>query len=567
MEEQKRSREDIELINKAYDFSLRAHQGQKRKSGEPYIIHPLTTAYRIAEMRLDSKTIAAAFLHDVLEDYPEKEKELKKEFGEEISFLVEGVTKLNKIKYRGAERSAESLRKMFLAIGEDIRIVLLKLTDRLHNVETLQYLPPEKQKRIAQETMDIYAPLAYRLGMENLSGELEDLCFPFVYPREHEWLVGITRQRRDKWSRLIQKMKPILAEELMREKIKFLSINSRVKHYYSIYKKLHKFDMDIAKITDLVAMRVIVPSVDDCYAALGVVHKLWPPVPGKIKDYIALPKPNGYQSLHTTVFTKGDGLVEIQMRTPEMHEEAEYGIAAHWAYAEQKREKRKLYAHNISSFLDQKKFSWLRQIREWQKEVKNPDEFLESLKIDFFQSRIFVLSPKGDVVDLPEGSTPVDFAFHIHTDIGQSAQGAKVNNKMVPLHHQLKTGDMVEILTQKGKKPSSDWLKFVKSSEARRKISSILKKMEENKNFAKQSGENMEIKLSVRNRVGMLRDISSVFARQKNSIKNISMETKNRIHPVVVIQTSFKNRRELEKIMVKLKEIKGVEEAEYKISH
>lgn len=477
IKEQNRPAEDLEFIKKVYEFAAAAHQGQKRKSGDPYIHHPLATALRLADMHLDTQTVAAALLHDIFEEKPELKKTVEKEFGGEISFLIEGVTKLNRIKYQGLQRTAESLRKMFLAIGEDVRIVLLKLVDRMHNMETLQYLPPEKQKRIAQETLEIYAPLAYRLGMSRLSGQLEDLAFPYVYPQEYEWLMETTKEQYHKWEKIIDRLKPVLENELIKEGIKFINIKARVKHHYSLYKKLQQYDMEIAKITDIVAMRVILENIEDCYATLGIVHKLWRPVPGKIKDYIALPKPNGYRSLHTTIFCYESYMVEIQIRTREMDEQAEHGIAAHWAYSEFKKENIRTREREKFSFLDKKQFAWLDQIREWQKDVENPDEFLETLKIDFFQSRIFVLSPKGDVVDLPEGATPLDFAYHIHTDIGGSTMGARINGKMVALDYRLKTGEVVEIITQKGKHPTADWLKFVKSSEARKKIGSALKKL------------------------------------------------------------------------------------------
>ena len=377
---QNRSAEDLDLIEKSYNFAAKIHQNQKRKSGDPYITHPLSTATRLAEMHLDAKTVAAALLHDTCEDGDCTKEEIKNLFGKEISFLVEGVTKLDRIRYKGSGRSAESLRKMFLAIGEDIRIVLLKLVDRLHNMETLQYLPPEKQKRIARETLEIYAPLAYRLGMSKLSSQLEDLAFSYVYPDEHDWLIRTTKEKYQIWGKYLEKIKPVLVEELLKEKIKFINIDSRVKHYYSLYRKLLKHDMDLAKITDIAALRIILTSVEDCYATLGIIHQLWPPVPGQIKDYVALPKPNGYRSLHTTVFGPQNNLVEIQLRTGEMHEEAEHGIAAHWAYSEYKKDPSKNRDRRGVSFADQKQFSWINQIKEWQKDIENPDEFLESLK-------------------------------------------------------------------------------------------------------------------------------------------------------------------------------------------
>lgn len=577
---QARTDEDLGLIRKAYEFASKAHQGQKRKSGESYIAHPLATAVRLAEMRLDAPTIAAALLHDVCEDTKCTAGDIRKNFGDEITSIVEGVTKLDRIRYKGTERSAESLRKMFLAIAEDIRIVLLKLTDRLHNMETLEHVTPaEKRKRIALETLEIYAPLAYRLGMKELSGKLEDLAFPYVYPQEHEWLLRTTKEKYEEWDDYVKRVGPVLAEELTREEIRFLDIHARAKHYYSLYKKLLKHDMDIAKITDIVALRIIVPAVEDCYAALGAIHKLWRPMPGKIKDYIALPKPNGYRSLHTTVFgpeerpapKNGVGFapkerpVEIQMRTPEMHEEAEHGIAAHWAYAEFKRTRPKYYAESAASFADQKQLAWIQQLREWQRDFEKPDEFLESLKIDFFKNRIFVLTPKGDVIDLPEGATPVDFAYHVHTDVGNTAAGARVNGKMAALDSPLKNGDVVEILTQKNKKPSQDWLQFIKSAIARKKISSLIKKDREEKLFEKRGGEMTELNLTIRDRVGLLRDVTRVFARQKINIKRVVTDTKNQTWATLTIHAPFKNRVEVEKVMVKLKEVKGVEEVGYKL--
>ena len=565
IEQQHRSQDDRILIERAYSFADRAHKGQKRKSGEAYISHPLATAKRILEMRLDSTAVVAALLHDVCEDTTISAEDIRKEFGDEIALLVEGVTKLDKIRYKGTERSAESLRKMFLAIAEDIRVVLLKLVDRLHNMETLHALPLEKQKRIALETLDIYAPLAYRLGIKELSGDLEALAFPYVYPKEYEWLRRTTKDQYKNLDGYLKTLTPILAETLTSEGIQYIDIHARAKHFYSLYKKLLKFDMDIGKITDIVALRIIVPTIEDCYGTLGVIHKLWRPLPGKIKDYIALPKPNGYRSLHTTIFGPDDRSVEIQMRTPEMHEEAEQGIAAHWAYSEFKRDHAKAYAEKQASFMNKKQYAWIGQIREWQKEFASPDEFLESLKIDFFKHRIFVLTPKGDVFDLPEGATSVDFAYHVHTTIGHTATGARVNGKMVALNHQLKNGDIVQIMTQKNKKPASDWLQFIKSAHARKSVTSVLKKEMENKTFEKRGGETIELRLTVQNRIGLLRDVTNVLAKQKINVKSVTTDTKHRSWPVIIIQAPFKNRKELEQTMVKLKTVKGTEEVGYKL--
>ena len=553
------------LITQAYEFADAAHRGQKRKSGAPYITHPMATAQRLAEMGLDSQSIAAALLHDVCEDTKHPIEEVRKMFGETIAFLVEGVTKLDKVRYRGNARSAESLRKMFLAIAEDIRIVLIKLVDRLHNMETLEFLAPEKQKRIAIETLEIYAPLAYRLGIGELKGQLEDLAFKYVHPEQYEWLSKTLREHFASHHDYIEHLKPMVAKELEKENITFRDIHARAKHAYSLYRKLIKYDMDVDKVYDLLAIRIIVDTIEDCYAALGVVHKLWKPVPGLVKDYISLPKPNGYRSLHTTIFGPEGRTVEFQIRTQEMHDEAENGIAAHWAYAEEKGTKS--YAKRNASFAPQKELGWIQQLRDWQKDFDKPDEFLEALKIDFFKNRIFVLTPKGDVIDLPEGATAVDAAYLIHSDIGDTAVGARVNGKMVALDYPLKNREVVEIITQKNKKPNRDWLSFVKTAGARQKINSFLKKTEEQSLFNKRGGEIVELRLSVHDRVGLLRDISIVFTRQKINMKSVVTETKNRAYPVIVIHIVLKQRIDLEKIMVKLKEVKGVVEIGYKLMH
>lgn len=563
LRKQNRSKEDLVLIERAYDFAALAHGGQKRKSGEPYIVHPLAAALYLAELHLDAPTIAAALLHDVCEDAEYNADDIRKEFGEEISFLVSGVTKLDHIRYRGTERSAESLRKMFLAVGEDMRIVMIKLVDRLHNMKTLNFVAPEKQRRIALETLEIYAPLAYRLGIGELKGQLEDLAFPYVYPKEHKWLVGQVEDHFDGRRRYVEKLKPVIAEELSREQVAFIDIHARAKHYYSLYKKLLKYEMDIEKVFDLIATRILVQDIESCYAALGVIHKLWKPVPGLVKDYIALPKPNGYRSLHTTVFGPEEKIIEFQIRTPEMHEEAENGIAAHWAYAEKKGSR--AYIKGLASVAERKELDWIRQLREWQKEFRSPDEFLESLKIDFFRSRIFVLTPKGDVFDLPEGATPVDFAYHIHSDVGNNASGVRINGKMVSLEHQLKNGDVVEIITQKNKKPSADWLSFVKSAHARKKIAASLKKSREEKAFEKAGGELTELRITAKDRVGLLRDVSNVLARQKVNVESVTTDSKNRSWPLLIIHAPFKNRQEMEKAVAKLREIKGVERVDYKL--
>ncbi len=466
---------NLELIKKAYLFAQTAHQGQFRRSGEPYVQHSLATAQTLVEMKLDSSTIAAGLLHDVVDDTGVPLEKIKKEFGKEIAKLVEGVTKLGKIKYRGAERQVENLRKMFLAMAEDIRVILIKLSDRLHNMKTLSILPPEKQRRIALETKEIYAPLADRLGIGRLKGELEDLAFQYLMPGEYSWLLNQVRDQYQEREKYLEKITPDLKKDLAKEDIKPIEIYWRAKHYWSLYQKLQRYEMNLSRIYDLVALRLIVPTVEDCYAALGVIHKLWRPLPGRIKDYIALPKPNGYQSIHTTVFCQGGKITEIQIRTLQMHEEAERGIAAHWYYAEQKG--LRSYFKKIFTPAPEKELKWIQQLQKWQKEIKSsPDEFFESLKIDFFKDRIFVFTPKGDVIDLPDGATPVDFAYLIHTDIGHRCQGTKVDGKMVALDTPLKNGQVVEIITQKQAKPSRDWLKFVRTQQAQNRVRQWLNK-------------------------------------------------------------------------------------------
>jgi len=560
---QNRESGEIELVKKAYDFAVMAHDGQARKSGEPYIIHPLAVANRLASMRLDAETIAAGLLHDVCEDTAATTNDIKKEFGENIAFLVDGVTKLGELRYRGSERGAENLRKMFLAVAEDIRVVLIKLADRLHNMETLGHVLPEKQKRIAIETLEIYAPLAYRLGIGEFKGRLEDLAFPYIYPEEYAWLVNHTKETFEERKAYTESLIPKINAALNGEKLTPVDIHARAKHLYSLYKKLLAYDMDIGKIHDLVAVRIIVKNLEDCYRALGVIHAAWKPLPGRIKDYIAMPKPNSYRSLHTTIFGPEGKVTEIQIRTSDMHEEAENGIAAHWAYSETN------HQPGVKKIKDgreiNKTMAWVKQLREWQKEFQNPEEFLESLKIDFFKDRIFVFTPKGDVIDLPDGSTPVDFAYQVHSAIGEAAVGAKVNGKMSPLDFQLSSGDVVEILTQKNKMPSRDWLEFVKTASARKKITAVMRKRREEIAFLQKSGTPVELRLTARDRIGLLKDVARVIADQKINMKNISSETKNRLCPAITIQIAPRSKSSLEKLLVRLKEIKGVEEVGYKL--
>lgn len=463
----------LDSLRRAFILAKTAHASQSRHSGEPYFNHAYATAIKLIEWGLDAPTIVAGLLHDVVEDTPFSLEHIKKDFGEEIAFLVEGVTKLGHVKYRGEEAHAENLRKMILALSQDLRVVLIKLADRLHNMKTLSVLPPQKQKRVALETYEIYAPLAYRLGMQDLAGELEDLAFPYLYPKEYRWLRTEVKEKYEERERYLRKVEPLLLKALEEGEIKIEKIDYRAKRYSSLWKKLKRYDMNLEQIYDLVAMRIIVHTIEDCYAALGIIHKLWPPLPGRIKDYIALPKPNGYQSIHTTVFCVDNRPTEFQIRTLKMHDEAENGIAAHWVYERAKDSSEYLERRPI--FAAKKELAWVNQLREWQKEFPDSEDFLDSLKIDFFRDRIFVITPKGEVKDLPAGSTPVDFAYQIHSAIGDSCCGAKVNNHIVPLGYQLQSGDVVEILVQKSKKPSESWLKTVKTETAKKRIRSVLR--------------------------------------------------------------------------------------------
>lgn len=461
----KPSPSDIELIEKAFNFAQKAHEGQTRASGEPYIIHPLETAKTLATLQLETKVIAAGLLHDTCEDNEEiSEKDIKREFGEEIAQMVSGVTKLGKIKYRGIERQIENLRKIFLAMAKDIRVVLIRLADRLHNMKTLDALPEEKRKRIAIETLEIYAPIANRLGMGKIKGDLEDLSFKYVYPEDYKKVKDIFDEKLEQRKTALAKIRFEIEKDLSNEGLKNFQIDSRIKHLYSLYKKLLRpeYDMNINKVYDLIAVRIVVDNIEDCYKALGIIHKKWKPLPEKIKDYIAVPKPNGYQSLHTSVFADKGNITEIQIRTHKMHEEAEYGITAHWAYAEAGKPKKGVKVNP--------RLTWVNQLVEWQKNNAKSGEFLETLRVDFFRDRVFCFTPEGDVIDLPEGATAIDFAYAVHSDIGNSAGGAIVNHKFVSLGTLLKNGDIVEIVTQKNKKPSREMARVAKTSLAKKHI-------------------------------------------------------------------------------------------------
>jgi guanosine-3',5'-bis(diphosphate) 3'-pyrophosphohydrolase len=455
---------DLDAIRLAYDYAEEAHRGQKRMTGEEYIQHSLETAKILAEMKLSADIIQAGLLHDVPEDTEKTLEDIKKEFGNEVADMVAGITKLGKIKYRGIDRYIENLRKMFLAMASDVRVIFIKFADRLHNLMTLEILPPKKQYRIALESLEIYAPIAGRLGMGDIRGQLEDLSFKYVYPKEYQWVMGFIKERREEKLKVIENIQKAAKREIEQTGIKILDIHGRAKHIYSLYRKLLRYDRDIDKIHDLIALRIIVKDIADCYAVLGVIHSKWTPLKGRIKDYIAQPKPNGYRSLHTTVFTEEGEIVEFQIRTMEMHNEAELGIAAHWHHEENVR----------GEEFEEKKMRWVKDLARLQKEIQSRTEYiknLEDLKIDVFQTRIFVLTPKGDVIDLPENSTPIDFAYAIHTEIGDKCVGAKINEQIANLNTKLLSGDVVEIMVDKKRKgPNPDWLKFAKTTSAKGKI-------------------------------------------------------------------------------------------------
>jgi GTP pyrophosphokinase len=580
------------LVARAYRFAEQAHKGQKRTSGEPYLNHAVATAETLASWNLDETTIAGGILHDVVEDTRTTREELVAAFGEEIAFLVDGVTKLSHIKYRGVnekvnsadtipsqkkrgaietQAKAESLRKMILAVSEDLRVLFIKLADRLHNMRTLSALPPVKQKRIAFETDEIYAPLAYRLGMQHVSGELRDLAFPHIHPEENTWLKQNVKDKYEERLAYLKRVKPAVEKALAEHQVAPLAIDFRAKRYSSLYKKLLRYDMDVDKIHDLVAMRIIVQTVEQCYAALGIIHQLWPPLPGRIKDYIAMPKPNGYRSLHTTVIGPDGKNIEVQIRTKEMHEEDEIGVAAHWVY-----EQRKAATPPGGEGFFRKSFqkltrelTWVQQLRRWQEKYRgpeaDPEEFMKTMKVDFFRDRIFAVTPKGDVLDLPWGATPVDFAYNIHSEVGNSCVGAKINGTFTPLDHELHSGDVVEILTQKNKKPSEDWLKFVKTAIARDHIRAALRAKTRSVG-GRAAPTKAELRIVVKDRVGLIKDLSTAIARSHvNIVSFTAYNPKGGKFPVDKVVVATADRAKLDKLVLKLKQVKDVREVSYQL--
>lgn len=467
---------DVSLVEKAYYFGKNAHEGQFRKSGEPYFIHPIAVANILASMELDIETISAGLLHDVVEDTEYTYEDIEKEFSKEIADLVDGVTKLGQIKYQSKEETqAENLRKMFLAMAKDIRVILIKLADRLHNMRTLKYMPPEKAKAKAKETLEIYGGIANRLGISMIKWELEDLALRYIDPEGYYELVEKVAKKRSQREAYIENILKLLNEKLKNVKIK-CDVYGRPKHFYSIYSKMQNKHKNFDEIYDLTAVRIIVDTVKDCYAVLGMVHTLWTPIPGRFKDYIAMPKPNMYQSLHTTVIGPDGEPVEIQIRTTEMHNIAEYGIAAHWKYKEGNT--------NAGKANVEEKLQWLRQMMEWEKDLKDPHEFLDALKEDVFNSQVYVFTPKGDVIELPAGATPIDFAYRVHTNVGNRCVGAKIDGRLVTIDYKLQNGNIVEILTSSNSNgPSRDWLSIVKTPNAKSRIRQWFKKERREENL------------------------------------------------------------------------------------
>ncbi|MEW6616980.1 MAG: RelA/SpoT family protein [Patescibacteria group bacterium] len=550
------------VVRRAFLFAENAHKNIMRASGEPYIIHPLAVAQFVREWGLDENSIAAALLHDVIEDTSYTQKDLEKIFGTEIAEIVDGMTKLRNFKY-GENPDAENIRKLILSFGKDLRVILIKLADRYHNMMTLKYKSPEKQKEIAWETIEIYAPIAYRLGMQKLSGELEDLSFPFLYEEEYRWLIENVKERHEERVLYAERLKSILHKILEEAHITPITIDSRAKRYYSLYRKLMRNDMDLDKIYDLVAVRVIVNTVEECYGVLGVIHKHWSPLPRRFKDYIAVPKSNGYRSLHTVVSALENKIIEIQIKTEEMHQENEFGIAAHWAYEQTKKDLTQK-TKGWRGVQNKKELLWVQQLQNWQNKFADQQDFLESLKVDFFKERIFVLTPKNDVIDLPARSTPVDFAYHIHSEIGNQCTGAKVNGKIVPLDYELHSGDVIEVSTQKGKKPSEDWLRFIKSSMAKKYVRSSLRTKDRKLQTKISAPKEIQFKITNIDRPGYLREITNVFGDLDINILFLNSQTDPRnTFSTVIVKCGIVQKQKLTKLLMKIKKIEGTKEISY----
>ncbi len=552
------------MVTHAYAFAEEAHRDAKRASGEPYVTHVIAVAETVHAWGLDEPSVAAALLHDVVEDTEFTLKDVSQRFGDEIASLVDGLTKLKHLSYSPGQRDVENLRKLVISFTKDLRVLLVKLADRLHNMHTLASLAPERQRKIALETTDVYAPLAYRLGMQKLSGELEDLALPYTNPEEYQWLIENVESTYEERREYATRVQPVIAGALTAHGIHPLRIDSRAKRYASLYKKLLRYGMDLSRIYDLVAVRIIVSSIEECYAALGVVHSLWTPIPGQFDDYIARPKSNGYRSLHTTVSCIDNKITEFQIRTKEMDEEAELGIAAHWAY-QQARDEKHYVEKGWRGLSNRSELRWVEQLRNWQQSFRKSEEFIEALKTDLFRDRIFVSTPKNDVVDLPAGSTPVDFAYRIHSEVGDATIGAKINGRIAPLDYELSSGDMVEIMTQRGKKPSESWLSFLKTELARKRVRSTLRRGRAKTLVPLEGLTQTEFTIVNKDRPGFLKEAAGVFAQAHVNITYAVSQSDARGGPLarITIRCAALPKEKLEKIVVRLKSLSGAEEVRY----
>lgn len=546
------------LVGRAYAFAEEAHKGVQRASGDPYFTHSAAVAETVAAWGLDEASIAAALLHDVVEDTGYTFEDVERTFGSEVRFLVQGLTKLDTLPHKVEDTEVENLRKFIVSFSEDLRVLIVKLADRLHNMRTLGALPDERRKKFAWETLELYAPLAYRLGMQKLSGELEDLAFPHAFPDEYAWLERAIKEPYEERLAYAHLLVPKVKALLKTHGIENAEVNARAKRRYSLYKKLLRHDMDVSKIYDLVAVRIITNTIANCYAALGVVHQEWPPLPSRFKDYIARPKPNGYRSLHTTVFCVDHKITEFQIRTAEMHAEDELGIAAYWAY--QQARNTKGGSKRWSGVQNKKELLWVEQLRNWQGTFAGTDKFLQALKTEFFKDRIFVLTPENDIIDLPAGASPVDFAYRIHSDLGDSCVGAKVSGKMVPLDAELHSGDVVEIIAQKGKKPSEDWIRFVKTAQAKQKIRGAIRSSDR-RLMRRSEGPVTELRIVTEDRSGYLKEVTTIFGNMKVNITHLAGDTDpRRAFASVIVECPRLSKETLEKLLVKLKALPGTRE-------
>ncbi|MBI2013329.1 MAG: bifunctional (p)ppGpp synthetase/guanosine-3',5'-bis(diphosphate) 3'-pyrophosphohydrolase [Candidatus Colwellbacteria bacterium] len=549
-----------DLVRRALKLADKISAETKRPSGSSYLKHYTAVAEQLAAWDMDEATVAAGLLHDITEDTSVTLQDIELEFGEEVKNLVEGVTKLGRIKSNGSNMQAETLRKMIIAMAKDLRVIFIKLVSRLDNMKTLGKLSQEQKQIHAKETMEVYAPLAQRLGIQRLAGELEDLSFPHLYPEEHKWLLENVQDRYEEREKYLSEIKPLVIRTLRKVGIKNANIDFRAKRYASLYKKLLRYDMDIDKIYDLVAFRIIVNDTKECYEALGAIHNLWHPMPGRIKDYIASPKANGYQSIHTTVIGPDLKAIEFQIRTRDMHKRVENGAAAQWAYEQIKGSKK--YIKRRAESVAPSEIAWVEKLRAWQKEYQNPQEFLDALKIDFFKDRIFVLTPKGEVIDLPQGATLIDFAYAIHSDIGNQCVGAKVNGKIVPLDYKLKSQDIVEIITRKNKKPSTSWLDFVVTANAKSQIKKAIRRKNDSLIVSRMQ---TELKMTIEDRIGLLKDISSVISRSHINITGItSSQMGGGKYQALKIKCSTADKDKVWKLILKLKKIKEIKEIDYR---